>query len=126
MKIFTLLLSIFICSTSNLIAQEIFALNFSKSNSKKFTVIKKGKQYFFKAQNKENKEVQSCKWTATLNKKEIEKLKESLLLLINNNHKKDINNIYEVFRKKDEIKLLLKDSQCKAKHKLYYFQKHCF
>ena len=117
MKKFILLLSIFILCSSNSISEEIFVLNFSKS--------KKNKNYIFKAINKEKKEVQSCEWNVILNKKQIEKLKTSLKLLIKDNQKEDENHLYKIIRKRNEIKLLLKDSKCTAEHKLYYFQKDC-
>ena len=129
MKRFTLLMSIFIYCSSNLTSQEIkeeiFFLNFSKSNSKKFIVLKKNNQYVFKAINKEAKEVQSCKWRTTLNKQQIEKLENSIVLLIENKSKEEENHLYKLTRKKDEIKLIFKNSKCSAKHKLYYFQKDC-
>jgi len=128
MKRFTLLMSILIYCSSNLISQEIkeeiFFLNFSKSNSKKFIVLKKNNQYIFKATNKEGEEVQSCKWRKTLNKQQVEKIKNSIILLIENKQKED-NHLYKLTRKKDEIKLTFKHSRCSAKHKLHYFQKDC-
>ena len=125
MKKFILLLSIFILCSSNTISEEIFVLNFSKSNFKKFIVIKKNEQYIFKAKNKEKKDMQSCKWIVSLNKKQIKKLKTSLKLLIIDNQKESENHIYKLIRKKNEIKLLLKKSKCTAEHKLSYFQKDC-
>ena len=129
MKRFTLLMSILIYCSSNLISQEIkeeiFSLNFSKSNSKKFIVLKRNNQYVFKATNKEGAEVQSCKWKKTLHEKQIEKLENSIVLLIENKKKKAENHLYKLTRKKDEIEVLFKNSKCSAKHKLHYFQKDC-
>ena len=129
MKRLILLLSIIIFCSSNSISQEleqkIFVLDFTKSNSKKFIVIKKNNQYIFKAINKEKREVQSCEWKITLNNQQLEKLKNSLELLIANNEKEDENHLYKLIRKKDEIKFLFKNSKCLAKHKIYYFQKDC-
>ena len=129
MKRFILLLSIFVFYSSSLISQdlkqEIFVLDFSKSNSKKFIVLKKYNQYILKAINKEKREVQSCKLRTTLNEKQIEKLENSIVLLIENKKKKEENHLYKLTRKRDEIELLFKDSKCSAKHKLYYFQKDC-
>ena len=71
MKRLLLLLSIIIFCSSNSMSQEleqeIFVLDFSKSNSKKFIVLEINDQYIFKSFNKENKEVQRCKWKITLN-----------------------------------------------------------
>ena len=129
MKRFTLLMTILIYFSSNLISQEIkeeiFFLNFSKSNSKKFIVLKKNNQYVFKAINKEGKEVQSCKWRTTLNKQQVKKLENSIILLIEKKEKEEDNHLYKLTRKKDEIKLTFKNSKCSAKHKLHYFQKDC-
>ena len=129
MKRFTLLMSILIYCSSNLISQEIkeeiFFLNFSKSNSKKFIVLKRNNQYIFKAINKEGTEVQSCQWKTTLNEQQIEKLENSIVLLIENKKKEEENHLYKLTRKKDEIKLIFKNPKCSAKHKLYYFQKDC-
>ena len=129
MKRFILLLSIFIFCASNSISQElkqeIFVLDFSPSNSKKFIVLERNNQYIFKAINKEKREVQRCKWNVTLNKKQIENFKNSLELLIENNKNEDETHLYKLIRKKDEIKLLFKNSKCSAEHKLYYFQKDC-
>ena len=129
MKRLVLLLSIIIFYSSNSISQdleqEIFVLDFSKSNSKKFIVLEINNQYIFKAINKEKKEVQSCEWKKALNIQQIEKLKNSLELLIENNEKEDENHLYKLIRKKDEIKFLFKNSKCLAKHKIYYFQKDC-
>ena len=129
MKRLLLLLSIIILCSSNSISQEleqeIFVLDFSKSNSKKFIVLKINNQYIFKAFNKENKEVQRCKWKITLNNKQIKELQKSLELLLENHKKEDESHLYELIRKKDEIKLLFKNSKCLAEHKLYYFQKDC-
>jgi len=122
-------MSILIYCSSNLISQEIkeeiFFLNFSKSNSKKFIVLKKNNQYIFKAINKEGTEVQSCKWKIILNEQQIDKLENSIVLLIENKSKEEENHLYKLTRKKDEIKLIFKNSKCSAKHKLYYFQKDC-
>ena len=122
-------MSILIYCSSNLISQqiegEIFSRNFSKSNSKKFIVLKKNNQYVFKAINKEGKEVQSCKWKKTLNEKQIEKLENSIVLLIENKKKKEENHLYKLTRKRGEIEFIFKDSKCSAKHKLHYFQKDC-
>ena len=129
MKRFILLLSMFVFYSSSLISQElkqeIFVLDFSKSNSKKFIVLKINNQYIFKAINKEKKEIQSCEWKMTLNIQQIEKLKNSLELLIENNEKENENHLYKLIRKKDEVRLLFKNSKCLAKHKIYYFQKDC-
>ena len=129
MKRLVLLLSIIIFYSSNSISQdleqEIFVLDFSKSNSKKFIILENNNQYIFKAINKEKKEIQSCEWKMTLNIQQIEKLKNSLELLIENNEKEDEDHLYKLTRKKDEIKLLFKNSKCSAEHKMYYFQKDC-
>lgn len=129
MKRLILLLSIIIFCVSNLISQElkqkIFVLDFTKSNSKKFIVLERNNQYIFKSINKEKREVQRCKWNVTLNKKQIENFKNSLELLIENNENEDDAPLYKLTRKKDEIKLLFKNSKCSAEHKLYYFQKDC-
>ena len=129
MKRLLLLLSIIILCSSNSISQEleqeIFSLNFSKSNSKKFIVLEINDQYIFKAFNKENKEVQRCKWKLTLNNRHIEELQKSLELLLENDEKEDETRLYKLIRKKDEIKLLFKNSKCSAEHKTYYFQKDC-
>ena len=129
MKRLLLLLSIIIFCSSNSISQEleqkIFVLDFTKSNSKKFIVLEKNNQYIFKAINKEKREIQRCKWNVTLNKKQIEDFKNSLELLIENNENEDESRLYKLIRKKDEIKLLFKNSKCSAEHKLYYFQKDC-
>jgi len=59
MKRLVLLLSIIIFYSSNSISQdleqEIFVLDFSKSNSKKIIVLERNDQYIFKAFNKEKK-----------------------------------------------------------------------
>ena len=129
MKRLLLLLSIIIFCSSNSISQEleqeIFVLDFSKSNSKKFIVLEINDQYIFKAFNKENKEVQRCKWKITLNNRHIEELQKSLELLLENDEKEDETRLYKLIRKKDKIKLHFKNSKCTAKHKLYYFQKDC-
>lgn len=129
MKRLILLLSIIIFCVSNLISQElkqkIFVLDFTKSNSKKFIVLERNNQYIFKSINKEKREVQRCEWNVTLNKKQIENFKNSLELLIENNENEDDAPLYKLTRKKDEIKLLFKNSKCSAEHKLYYFQKDC-
>ena len=129
MKRLLLLLSIIIFCSSNSISQEleqeIFVLDFSKSNSKKFIVLEINDQYIFKAFNKENKEVQRCKWKITLNNKQIKELQKSLELLLENHKKEDESHLYELIRKKDAIKLLFKNSKCSAEHKTYYFQKDC-
>ena len=129
MKRLILLLSIIIFCVSNSISQElkqeIFVLDFSQSNSKKFIVLERNNQYIFKAINKEKREIHRCKWNVTLNKKQIEDFKNSLELLIENNEKEDEDYLYKLIRKKDEIKLLFKNSKCSAEHKLYYFQKDC-
>ena len=69
--------------------------------------------------------MQSCKWRTTLNKQQVEKLENSLILLIENKQKEEDNHLYKITRKKDEIKLTFKNSKCSAKHKLHYFQKDC-
>ena len=129
MKRFTLLMSILIYCSSNLISQEIkeeiFSLNFSKYNSKKFIVLKRNNQYIFKSINKEGTEVQNCQWKTTLNEQQIKKLENSIVLLIENKKKKEENHLYKLTRKRDEIELFFKNSKCSAKHKLYYFQKDC-
>ena len=122
-------MTILVFFSSNLISQdmkeEIFFLKFSKSNSKKFIVLKKNNQYIFKSINKGGKEVQSCKWRTTLNKQQVEKLENSIILLIENKQKEVDNYLYKLTSKKDEIKLTFKNSKCSAKHKLHYFQKDC-
>ena len=105
MKRLVLLLSIIIFYSSNSISQdleqEIFVLDFSKSNSKKIIVLERNDQYIFKAFNKEKKEVQSCEWNVTLNSQQIEKLKNYLELLIENNKKEDDDHLYKLIRKKE-------------------------
>jgi hypothetical protein len=80
MKRFTLLMSILIYCSSNLISQEIkkeiFSLNFSKYNSKKFIVLKRNNQYIFKSINKEGTEVQNCQWKTTLDEQQIKKTRK--------------------------------------------------
>ena len=129
MKRLLLLLSIIILCSSNSISQEleqeIFVLDFSKSNSKKFIVLEINDQYIFKAINKEKREVQRCKWKIILNNKQIKELQKSLELLLENDKKKYKSHLYELIRQKDDIKLLFKNSKCSSEHKKYYFQKDC-
>ena len=129
MKRLLLLLSIIIFCSSNSMSQEleqeIFVLDFSKSNSKKFIVLEINDQYIFKSFNKENKEVQRCKWKITLNNKQIKELQKSLELLLENDKKEYESHLYELIRQKDDIKFIFKNSKCLSEHKKYYFQKDC-
>ena len=52
----------------------IYTLDFSQENNKKFTVSKTKKNFIFRTFNKKKKEVQTCKWEVKLNENQTQKL----------------------------------------------------
>jgi len=129
MKKIILLLLISTLSNSFIFSQKsgeiIFNHEITSKNSKKIVVIKNNGNYIFQLYNKENKNMQSCKWKIKLKKEQVNKLIIAIENSINNDKDNHENYLYKINRQKNTIKLTFIKSVCDAEHKLYYFQKDC-
>lgn len=129
MKKLILLLLISTLSNSFIFSQKsaeiIFNHEITNKNPKKIVVIKNNGNYIFQLYNKENKNIQSCKWKIKLKKEQVNKLIIAIENSINNDKNNHENYLYKINRQKNTIKLTFIKSVCDTEHKLYYFQKDC-
>ena len=122
--IFLFLTTPFLVFTQNY--KEIFKVEFSEFNNKRLIVTQnQNNNYIFSSYNKEKQDIQNCNWKVELDKKKILKLTHEIESVIENKTKISEGYFYKIFRKKDKIKLIFKNSKCTSEHKLYYFQKDC-
>jgi len=103
----------------------IYTLDFSEENHKKFTVSKTKKNFIFRTFNKKKKEIQTCKWEVKLNERQTQKLISEIGNLLSDNNYKSDNYLFNIKQNKKYMKLIFKNSSCIAEHKLYYLQKDC-
>ena len=103
----------------------LYSVEFSKEHPKKFTFSKYKEGFIFRAYNKKRKEIQTCKWEVKLNKNKTEKLFTEIENFLSNANYSSDNYLFKIKQSKDEIKLIFKNSNCTAEHKLYYLQKDC-
>ena len=103
----------------------IYTLDFSQENNKKFTVSKSKKNFIFRTFNKKKKEVQTCKWEVKLNENQTQKIVLEIENLLSDNNYTSDNYLFNIKQNKKYMKLIFKNSSCIAEHKLYYLQKDC-
>lgn len=103
----------------------IYTLDFSQENNKKFTVSKTKKNFIFRTFNKSKKEVQTCKWEVKLNENQTQKLVLEIENSLSDNNYNADNYLFNIKQNKKYMKLIFKKSRCIAEHKLYYLQKDC-